>query len=126
MLLLRLSKALSKDAVLEGGHLAADLAEAAGVDFGDRHTGLAASIGQNHAPGIDDHGVAVGLAAIVVNAGLGGRNHVSGVFDGAGLNQYLPVVLAGVGRKGRRHKQHLSSGFRQMAVELREAHVIAN
>ena len=70
--------------------------------------------------------MAVTLSAPIVQPGLRWRQHIAGVFNGAGLQQHLPVVFAGVGRKGGRHHQQFSTGTRQMAVELREANVVAN
>jgi hypothetical protein len=43
-----------------------------------------------------------------------------------GLEQHLPMVLAGVGGEGGGHHQHLGSGGSQVAVELREADVVTN
>ena len=85
-----------------------------------------ARIGQHRAPGVDHHGVAVALAAAVVEARLGRGQHVGGVFDRPGLEQHLPVVLAGEGGEGSRNHQQIGPAGGQVAVELRKAHVVAD
>ena len=87
-----------------------------------RHPGVS----QHGAPGVDHQGVAVALAPAVVEARLGGGDHIGRVFDGPGLQQHLPMVLAGKGREGGGHHQHVRPGAGQMAVELREAHVVTD
>ena len=57
------------------------------------------------APGIDDHRMPVimqGLALGLVGTGLAGGQHVGLGLDGAGAQQHLPMILAGLRREGRR------------------------
>ena len=48
----------------------------------------------------------VGLANAVMPACLSWGDHVTGVFDGASLEQDLPMIFPGVGRKRCRNKKH--------------------
>jgi hypothetical protein len=57
---------------------------------------------------------------------LGRGQHIGGVLDRPGLEQNLPVILAGVGGEGRRHHQQISPGPRQVAIELGKAHVVTD
>ena len=57
---------------------------------------------EHHAPGIDDHRVAMGFAAVDMEAALRRSNHVGKVFDRARTDQRFPVRLAGGRAQGQR------------------------
>ena len=52
--------------------------------------------------------MAVALPASVVLARLGGGDHIGSVFNRAGLQQHLPVILAGKSGKCCGDKQNIS------------------
>ena len=70
--------------------------------------------------------MAVALPASVVLARLGGGDHIGSVFNRPGLQQHLPVVLAGKSCKGCGHKQNIRPCLGQVAIKLREANVVAD
>ena len=75
--------------------------QALGLEFGHDPAFAFRPFGEDFAPGVDNHAVAVGTPAAVVQAALGGGDNVALVFDGAGLQQGLPVGFAGgVGEGG--------------------------
>lgn len=55
------------------------------------------------APRIDNKGMAMALTAPVVQASLSWRKYVGGIFDGPRLQQYLPMIFAGVSRESSWH-----------------------
>src|SRR5262245_35104552 len=65
-------------------------------------------------------------ATVRVLAPLRGRSHVTLVFDRAGAQEHVPVVLARVQREGRGHEQELGAGAGQLTVELGEAQVVTD
>ena len=70
--------------------------------------------------------MAMALASAVMETGLGRCHHVGRVLHRPGLEQHLPVVLAGERREGGGHHQHIHALGCQVAVELGETHVVAN
>ena len=110
----------------ERGDFAACLGDIGEVDFGGDHAGRLAGIGQNLAPGRDDHGMAIGLTALGVGAGLGRRNDEGAILDRPRPLQDMPMGLAGDLGEGRRRGDHAGAGLGQGAVERREANVIAD
>ncbi len=78
------------------------------------------------APGIDDQRMAEGLALVLVQPGLRGGEHEAAVLDGAGAQQRVPMRFAGLFGEGRGHREERRAGFRQRAIQRREAHVVAD
>ena len=103
-------------AVPQAGHLGPHPLDMAGVHRGDSCPRAHPGIGQNRAPRVNNKGMAMALTAPIVQAGLGRRQYVGGVFNGPGLKQHLPMVLAGGGGKGSGHHHQLRPGPGQMAV----------
>src|SRR5712692_2754615 len=77
--------------VRQGGKAFSQLRLDLRVDIGHDHAGPCGPLGDDFAPGIDHHAVAVGLAAVRVPSPLGRREHPGEVLDGAGAEQRLPV-----------------------------------
>jgi hypothetical protein len=61
-----------------------------------------------------------------VAAALGRGDHENLVLDGPGPQQRLPVRLAGLGREGAGHGHEARPASGELAVELRETHVVAD
>ena len=59
-------------------------------------------------------------------AGLRRREHEGAGLDGAGAQQHLPVRPAGRHGEGGGHGQDLGAGLGEVAVEVREAQVVAD
>ena len=78
------------------------------------------------APRIDDERLAVRLPAARVLAVLRRGEHVDLVLDGAGAEERVPVVLARRQREGRRHGDDARALVDELAIELGEAHVVAD
>ena len=76
-------------------------------------------LGDDGAPGVDDHAVAEAAHARIVIAGLAGRDHVALVLDRPGAQQHLPVVPTGVGGERGRHQEHPGAGDRPAAGRAR-------
>ena len=88
-------------AVLQGKDLLAHRLDVIQVDLCRNKAGLIGGTGDHIAPGVDHHGVTVGLEAGLF-ADLARSNHIAAVFNGPGLEQRQPVVLAGIeGKVGR-------------------------
>src|SRR5579875_3643128 len=81
---------------------------------------------QHTAPVVDDQRVAVGLAAVRMEARLGGSDDVAEVFDRPASEQGLPMRPAGRRSEGGRHAEDLRSAGAQGAVQLREAHIVTD
>src|SRR5690242_1000584 len=79
---------------------------------------------KHNSPRIDDHAVAMSLAAVRMVAGLSGSYYIREIFNGAGANQRFPVRLPGsCGESGRGENNiYFSHG----TVELGKTQVIAN
>ena len=78
------------------------------------------------APRVDHHRPSIAPVARRVRAPLRGGYHVQPVFDGAGADQRLPVILASRQRKCRRQHDRLRALQGQDAKQLREAQVVAD
>src|SRR5580698_5133677 len=70
-----------ENAVLKCREVAANFRLGDKIDSGDHGAAPAWQPLQNTAPGVDDHGVAVGFAPAGMESRLGGRNHVTEVLD---------------------------------------------
>jgi hypothetical protein len=102
----------------------AHVADAARIEIGGDDAGTLVEAGQHFAPGVDDHAVAVGHAAVGMAAALGRSQQVALVLDGAGAQQQFPMGAArGLG-KGRR--QHQQVELAQGAKHFREAQIVAD
>ena len=81
--------------------------------------------GDDIAPGVDDHGVGIGLE-LGLDPALGWGHHIAAVLNGAGAQNGLPVVLArGHGEVGGGH-QNLGPLQSHDPVQLGEADVVAD
>ena len=107
-------------------HLLANVTDVGNVDRCDGRPHLHTGIGQNGAPWIDHHRVTMALSTAVMKTGLCRSQDVGGVFNGTGLKQNLPVVLSGECREGRGNHQQFGPRSGEMAIQLREAHVVAD
>ena len=83
-------------------------------------------MGDDCAPRVDDHGVAPGLAAILVAAALGRGEHPRACLDGTRAQQHLPMSLPGGTGEGAGHRQHTRPRLGEQAVEIGEAQVVAD
>src|SRR6266542_5038585 len=70
--------------------------------------------------------MAEGRATVLVHAALRGREHVAAVLDRAGADQHVPMRLAGLLGEGGRDRDERGAGFRQRAIERREAQVVTD
>src|SRR5215218_1234131 len=113
-------------AVGEGGELGSEAVEVVEVQGCQGVAVAVGARGEYGPPRVHDHAPPVGPAPVGLAAPLRRSYHERLVLDGAGPKQYLPVVLAGLQREGCRDRQDLGSAQRQEAVELREAHVVAD
>ena len=111
-------------AVRKGGQPAAHLRLKRGIDVRHDYTRSGGPFGDDLAPGIDHHAVAVRLAAVQVLSPLSRREHPGEVLDRAGAQQRLPMRASG--RCGERlgHQDDVHGGER--AVELGKAHVVTH
>ena len=75
---------------------------------------------QHLAPGVDDHAVAVGAAAVLVHAALRRRDHVALVLDRPRAQQQLPMRESGGVGERRRHAQQVARRMRQARDTARE------
>ena len=84
--------------------------------------------GDDVAPGVDDHRVAVALPQprVVVPPVLGRRQHVALALDGPRPQERLPVVPARRQRERRRHAEDLGPVAHQPAIEVAEPQVVAD
>ena len=70
--------------------------------------------------------MAIALAAVLVIAALGGGKDEAAGLDSARLQQNMPMHLAGLAGEGGRDRNDIGSRLGKCAVEIGEAHVIAN
>mmetsp|Transcript_30498 Transcript_30498/g.65538 ORF Transcript_30498/g.65538 Transcript_30498/m.65538 type:complete len:263 (-) Transcript_30498:268-1056(-) len=81
-------------------------------------------------PRVEGHRMAPGaplVAVGVVKPRLGSSHNVALSLDRAATQERLPVRLPRLHRKRRRHQQHLSAMHeRQLLVDLRKSHVVAD
>src|SRR3954453_19226032 len=70
--------------------------------------------------------MAIGLALVLMHAGLCRRKHETAVLDRAGAQQRVPMRLAGLSREGRRHREERRTGFSQSAIQRRKTYVVAD
>ena len=112
--------------VIQRRHASARHGNLRRIDLGEDHARLGAAFGDDPAPRIDHQRMAEGVAPVLVPTALGGREHEAAVLDGAGAQQCLPVCAPGRAGEGRRHREQLRAGGTQVAVQLREAHVVAH
>ena len=66
------------------------------------------------------------VATPVVQAGLRRSQHIGGVFNGSGLKQHLPVVLAGEGGESGWNHQQIGSSPHEVSIQLRKANVVTD
>src|SRR5262245_66193306 len=110
----------------QGGDAGAGLCDFRRVDVGRDDAGLFAGLSKDHAPRVDDEAVAVGAAAVLMLAGLGGRDDEAAGLDRARALQHVPVREArGVG-EGRGDRQERGAGFGERAIELWKAQIVAD
>src|SRR5205807_10601076 len=69
--------------VLQRRHAIAGRLDLRGIDLGKGHAGLDAALGESFAPRGDDQRMAVGLALVLMHAGLCRGKHETAVLDGA-------------------------------------------
>ena len=70
---------------------------------------------QDRAPVVDDHAVAIGFAAVRVEAGLRRRDRKSLLRDRAGAQQRLPMRAARGTGEGRGHAENLRASRAELA-----------
>src|SRR5712691_3619283 len=104
----------------------ARLGDARRVDARGDDPDFLAAIGQHLAPRIDDQRMAVALAPGRVLAPLRRREDKAAILNRAGAQQHMPVRPAGRYREHRRYGEEIGSGLRQRAIEVREAHIVAD
>ena len=92
------------------------------VQLGLNQTRLAASLGEDASPGVDDETVAV--AWRVFGALVGGEN-ISLLFDGTGLEQHGPVGLSRFASEGSWAGESHGTSNLQLFVEGGETKVVA-
>ena len=96
--------------------------DAGRVDLGKHHALAFGQHAEHLAPRVDDHAVAEGAPATLMQAALRGGDHIALVLDGTRAQQQFPVRQAGgVGERGRRRQQvtgWLARRERQLAVQL--------
>jgi len=80
--------------VFQGWDLAPRFGDLVEVDGRCHDADILASIRQDLAPGIDDQGMAPGLAAFCMGAALIGRQHEAAGLDRPGTGQHVPMCLA--------------------------------
>ena len=85
----------SEAAVRQRGQAAAYRLQFFKIEIGAQHAFAFGQAGDDVAPGVDNHAVAVGAPAVVVAAALRGGEQIALVFDGAGAQQQLPMGAAG-------------------------------
>src|SRR3569623_611627 len=124
--LLAVRQAALQALVLDRGKIAANAAQARGLDVGAHHTGPARQAVEHQTPRVDAHAVAMGLAAVGVITPLRRRHHVAEIFDGARPHQDFPVRHAGDGGEGRRHHQDLHALAEHGAEQFGEAQVVTD
>src|SRR5467141_1266293 len=117
-------EALLQPAVSDRGKARAHLRLEQGIDVGHDHAGPGGPLGDDLAPGIDHHAVAVSLPAVRVLSALGRREHPGEVFDRAGAQQRLPVRAPRGRGEGRGNEDDVHR--RERAIELGKAHVVAH
>lgn len=110
----------------QAGHFVADLVEVVEIQVGDDEGFAVAGAGDLAAPGIVDDGVTVAVAVSVVVSPLVGGEYVALVFDGAGLQEWVPVVAAGGQGEGGGNGENVGVLVDQGAVEFGKAQVVAD
>ena len=113
--------------VLEVWHLCAGSGTQGRIDIRDNNARIR-MIGfrQDLTPWRDDHRVAIGLAAILMNTALSRRNHKGAIFDGTGALQHVPMRLARLAGEGGRCRDDDCAGQSLGAEQLRETHIVAD
>src|SRR6185503_8067307 len=94
------------------------------INFGSDNTLFVRCTGDNFAPRVNDHRIAVVRMTMNILADLVWRNYIHLVFDRPCAQQRFPVSRAGWKRKRRRDKQHFRASLRELPVQLREAQVV--
>ncbi len=110
--------------MLQRGQALAQAGLVGGIDVGDDNARATRQAIEYDAPGIDDHAVAMRLAAREVVAALRRRDDVSQIFDRARADQRLEMRAAGGGGEGRGHDDDVH--VRHRAVQLGETQVVAD
>ncbi len=96
------------------------------IHFCDYGAGAPRQSRQHPAPVIDNHAVAVSLAAIGMKSRLRRRHDPALVFDGARPQQRFPVRAPG-GRRERRWQIRTHPSLpRHLSKQLRKAHIVTN
>ncbi|MGY4437948.1 hypothetical protein ACVW04_000730 [Bradyrhizobium sp. LM2.3] len=96
------------------------------IDPGHDDARLDIALGEDLAPGIDDQRMAIGLALVLMQAGLrGGEDEAAGL-DRACTQQHVPMRFTGLAGEGRGHRDEVCAALGQRAVERGEAHVVAD
>ena len=96
------------------------------VDLGHDDADLGAAVGHHLAPGIDDQGMAEGLASLGMLAALRRRDDVTAVLDRPGAQKRVPVGFAGDAGEGRGHRQEPGPRLGERTVKGGETQIIAN
>src|SRR6185369_17563958 len=112
--------------VLQRGHLRPCVLDRGEIDLAGNDAGLVAGFGDDLAPGRDDQRMAIGLAAAGMLAALRGRQDKGAGFNRAGTQQHMPMRPAGRHGEGGGDTDHRRTGLGEVAVEMREAQVVAD
>src|SRR5437660_11890379 len=96
------------------------------VDIGKDHARLLTALCQDLAPRRYDYAVAIGAAAVLMQAPLCGGEHEGAGLNGAGADEHLPMGLARLSGEGRRDGDELGAGCGERAVERGKAEVVAD
>ena len=110
----------------EAGEGGADFVLVAEIEAREGEALLIAAFGDDDAPRIDDQRVPVTAARRAVRADLRGRHHVDLVLDRARAQQDVPVILAGLERERRRHRDDARPLRGVRSVQLGETQVVAD
>ncbi len=105
-------------------HFPPDLAQKVVIDFGGCDfwlVVLVANIGQDHAPGVDNHAVAVAHPFLVVSPYLGRGNDVRLRLNGSRPEECLPMRLSRGDGEGRREGDDIAAKPLQGKTDLGEA-----
>src|ERR1700677_4666893 len=71
------------------------------IDFRHHNARLGFALGENTAPWVDHDGVTERIAAVLMMAALGRRQHETTILDGARAVEDMPMGVAGLVGEGR-------------------------
>ena len=81
--------------MLESGEGSARIGDQLRVNFAEYNPFAIGSFGYDRSPRVDQHGVAISRAPVLVSSPLRRRQNVCQILDRACTQQYLPVGAAG-------------------------------